>query len=60
MGILQAMIESLQTENAKLEHESRLSNTKSETLAAELTKSDVSLQRVIRKTKISLIWPWML
>lgn len=45
MGILQAMIESLQTENAKLEHESRLSNTKSETLAAELTKSEVSLQR---------------
>jgi hypothetical protein len=39
------MIESLQTENAKLEHESRLSNTKSETLAAELTKSEVSLQR---------------
>jgi hypothetical protein len=45
MGILQAMIESLQTANAKLEHESRLSNTKSETLAAELTKSEVSLQR---------------
>jgi len=38
------MIKSLQKENAKFKRESRLSNTKSDTLRAELTKKDASLQ----------------
>jgi septal ring factor EnvC (AmiA/AmiB activator) len=38
------MTKSLQTENAKLKHENRLSNTKFETLVAELAKLEVSLQ----------------
>ncbi|KIM77911.1 hypothetical protein PILCRDRAFT_90871 [Piloderma croceum F 1598] len=41
---IQAMTKSLQTENAKLKHENRLSNTKFETLVAELAKLEVSLQ----------------
>jgi chromosome segregation ATPase len=38
------MIKSLQTENAKFKHESRLSNTKFGTQAAESAKLEVSLQ----------------